>query len=207
MEGSRSNKYDVYVSTIKYGTWLIFFGILVYLLSPIKTVLEDKLPCLLDNTDSIEAGGFKFKFQGELKKLGFDNVSSDLRKLSKEQIKYLLNFGDRNWAISIFAEQTLHIQITDKHEIIKSLVDVGVLSTTQDLEQFLQKIESLGFKRSGGSEGNWQYTTLKPLSPDQEKDLNSLQVKLTDAGKKLTSTIIDVVTDELKDEAKRSNCR
>jgi hypothetical protein len=120
------SKYEITVDLIRGMVWpLVVLGILVTFWNPFHQV-ADKLPALVDKSDSISIGSLSLSVNRSIQTKADDDVRKVLASLNANEVQAVLNMNDEGeW----YSGQTDGPVLKQRHQ---SLIDQGVFEIIED---------------------------------------------------------------------------
>jgi hypothetical protein len=197
-EVQKTNGYDLHITYIKYVVWFLVFIISLCTIKPILSAFEKKLPMIFDNMQSMKLGNYlEIKVKDAAKEKGLEGIPKELSNLTAKELETLLYFGPRNWSFASYDGEFLYIHNAHQIDELRSLEKKGFLSFSKNVDSYFETIKSKGFVKVQEHDTQWKYKSAT-IIPKNEYDSLSASVGITEKGIQLASTIVEVVSKELK---------
>lgn len=201
---TRLECYRVIVELVKALVWpAIFVSLLVAFWSPLSYTVDVLLNKLWE-AKKVGIGALSIEIQEQARARGNPKLARRLNGLSPEAIRLLLEIGRaHHLLVSKFeprpGEKRFSLVPADEFDRIRELAEKGLVEYGEDLDNFLEWIQSdLFLQESGGLSKHYTFWPKRDLSSAESARLNEQHYRLTDLGQSAWEAVLAAIIEQLR---------
>lgn len=191
---------------------MIWPALIVYLFLELKGPLQQvltELPEKVSEAQKISLGSFSLEVEHQAIQTGGMKLADTLRNLSPQSIAELMQIGNNvNRLVGEGHQEsadhfTYFLPGPGFTNILDELAKHGLVKFDVDPQSFDTLVHQLPLKETGGTTGRGErltveYTTTRPLTPEEQAQLFKQMYQLTDLGKRAFDSVVSAVVQQLR---------